>query len=90
MSIQASISERHGFKHESYNITTEDGIRTPIYRILPRNKSIKHNTPVFIQHGLQMDATVWVSIGNRSLGKNFNTTTLFYYYYYYYYSFSVI
>lgn len=66
--FQPSITKRYGFKHEIYYVTTDDGISTPIYRILPRYIGIGRNTPVLLQHGLQMDATIWVSVGNRSLG----------------------
>lgn len=60
------ITQRHGYPIETYEATTDDGYILTIFR-LPNDTAAAQT--VYIQHGANTDSTVWVDIGNRSLGK---------------------
>lgn len=50
-------------------MTTTDGYKLTVFRIFNKNRSTIGKQPIFIQHGFLADATLWVSVGNRSLGN---------------------
>ncbi|XP_044262252.1 lipase member K-like [Tribolium madens] len=60
------MATRHGYKSETFTVTTSDGYILTIFRIIS-NITEPVKGPVFIQHGILGTSASWVAIGNRSL-----------------------
>lgn len=64
--LKGSIIKRRAYKYEEHIVTTTDEWQLTMFRLIPKNNP--NNIPVLIQHGLQMDATMWIVVQDRSLG----------------------
>jgi pimeloyl-ACP methyl ester carboxylesterase len=60
----------NGYEFDTYEVTTPDGYILTLYRIPPgKDDNRKKKQPVFMLHGIATDSSVWVDVGDRSLGK---------------------
>lgn len=61
--LQNEIITENGYEVEKHQVTTEDGYILGLFRI-PK----EGGQPVFMLHGVECSSSVFVSLGNRSLG----------------------
>uniref|UniRef100_A0A1Y1LV43 Lipase n=1 Tax=Photinus pyralis TaxID=7054 RepID=A0A1Y1LV43_PHOPY len=63
------IARRHGYPIEIYNVTTSDGYILTVFRIPHGRLSNKTSKkPLFLQHGITLNAGSFLIIGKKSLG----------------------